>query len=182
MDSAETEPSQPNNDLFGQSGPQNSCSDPQNDNHSDNQNGRKKKHPGGRPIKATPELVAKICEYLAKGLSEDRAAAVARVSLSTLKEWKKEDWFKEMLARAEGEFILGCLAKAEKDYKHPQRHTWPLEHIRRYRDEYGDPAKLTIHAQQHNWTLPEEKAREIHDREARLTLELKNEQETHNSG
>jgi hypothetical protein len=53
----------------------------------------------GRPTKRTPEVVAKIAEAVAIGLTDREAGLLAGVRHDTITEWRKEREFSEAIER-----------------------------------------------------------------------------------
>lgn len=49
----------------------------------------KKKHPGGRPSKATDEIMKKVLDGIKAGLSYQGACGLARISFNTFNSWRK---------------------------------------------------------------------------------------------
>ena len=123
-----------------------------------------------------------IVKKLALGLTVDQACASVGVS---------DQWFYDhtkpgsahsgFRAKAEAAMIevrMRLVQRIEKDaYKDGdystalKAATWQLERI--YRRQYGDERRgLTLNAQQNNYTLSEQKAKEIDERAGRLTEKL----------
>lgn len=71
---------------------------------------------------------------MARGHTDEMAAACSNVPLSTYEAWKKTEDFQRELARARHDYIEGQIAKAEAEPKGWQRFTWMLERSRTYRD------------------------------------------------
>jgi hypothetical protein len=156
---------------------------PKSDGHTARRNGRSEKRNGIGNTKATPARIKAILRDLALGLTREQACAANGCSLDAFQAWEKRPEFADLRAKAQAariKYLLKAKDQAIRQKLDWKGIAWDLE--KAFRSQFGDLAKLTIHASQHNWTLPEEKAREIHDREARLLLELKNEQGAHNNG
>ena len=49
----------------------------------------------GRPTKRTPEVVAKIAEAVAIGLTDEEASLLAGINPDTMTEWRKDQSFPE---------------------------------------------------------------------------------------
>jgi hypothetical protein len=54
----------------------------------------------GRPAKRTPEVVAKIAEAIASGLTDREAGLLAGVRHDTMTEWRKDPEFSESIEKA----------------------------------------------------------------------------------
>jgi hypothetical protein len=64
----------------------------------------------GRPTKRTPEVVAKIAEAVAIGLTDREAGLLAGVRHDTMTEWRKDPEFSEAIERATAQRLLLRLA------------------------------------------------------------------------
>ena len=53
----------------------------------------------GRPTKCTSEVVAKIAEAIASGLTDEEAALLAGVNPDTMTEWRKDPAFSEAIKK-----------------------------------------------------------------------------------
>jgi hypothetical protein len=53
----------------------------------------------GRPTKRTPEVVAKIAEAIAIGLTDEEASLLAGINSDTMTEWRKEPEFSGAIKR-----------------------------------------------------------------------------------
>ena len=60
----------------------------------------------GRPTKRTPEVVAKIAEAVASGLTDREAGLLAGIRHDTMTEWRKDPEFSEAIEKATAG---GCL-------------------------------------------------------------------------
>ena len=67
----------------------------------------------GRPTKRTPEVVAKIAEAIAKGLTDEEAGLLAGVRHDTMTEWRKDPEFSEAIKRATAQRLLLRLERIE---------------------------------------------------------------------
>ena len=56
----------------------------------------------GRPTKRSPEVIAKIAEAVAKGLTDEEAALLAGINPDTMTEWRKDPEFSGAIKRARG--------------------------------------------------------------------------------
>lgn len=103
----------------------------------------RKKHPGGRPRKDTPEIMDRVLNGIKAGLSYEGACGLARVHYTTFLRWKKEgessesgkyyEFYKELQnaeAIAEAEQLKRI--KNDPDTKYA---CWILE--RRFPDRWG---------------------------------------------
>ena len=54
----------------------------------------------GRPTKRTPEVVAKIAEAIANGLTDREAGLLAGIRHDTMTEWRKDPEFSEAIEKA----------------------------------------------------------------------------------
>jgi hypothetical protein len=54
----------------------------------------------GRPTKRTPEMVARIVEAVAIGLTDEEASLLAGINPDTMTEWRKDPEFSEAIERA----------------------------------------------------------------------------------
>lgn len=88
-----------------------------------------------RPTKRTEERQAVIVEALQKGYTRAAAAAAARMTYQTLREWEKDDAeFSEALEKAEGVAQGRLIDKIAAD-KSWQSAAWQLE--RRWPKDFG---------------------------------------------
>ena len=67
----------------------------------------------GRPTKRTPEVVAKIAEAVAIGLTDREAGLLAGVRHDTMTEWRKDPEFSEAVERATAQRLLLRLGRIE---------------------------------------------------------------------
>jgi hypothetical protein len=67
----------------------------------------------GRPTKRTPEVVAKIAEAVAIGLTDREAGIVAGIRHDTMTEWRKDPEFSEAIEKATAERLLLRLERIE---------------------------------------------------------------------
>ena len=83
----------------------------------------------GRPTKRTPEVVAKIAEAVAIGLTDEEAAVLAGVNPDTMTEWRKDPEFSGALKRATAERLLMRLERIEAGEQGWQGTAWALERL-----------------------------------------------------
>jgi hypothetical protein len=95
------------------------------------------KHPGGRPTKRTPTLVARIAEAISSGLSDEFVAALVGIDAPTLSEWRHDREFSEAIKSAEAARLQKRLARIEAGEPGWQGTAWFLE--RRYPREFSRP-------------------------------------------
>ena len=60
----------------------------------------------GRPTKRTPEMVAKIAEAVAIGLTDEEASLLAGINPDTMTEWRKDPEFSGAIKRAGAQRLL----------------------------------------------------------------------------
>jgi hypothetical protein len=65
----------------------------------------------GRPTKRTPEVVAKIAEAIASGLTDREAGLLAGIRHDTMTEWRKDPEFSEAIEKATAERLLTRLER-----------------------------------------------------------------------
>jgi hypothetical protein len=127
----------------------------------------------GRPSKATPERIEAILADIASGLTREQACAYNGVSITRFREWEKKPEFPQLRACAEAARIKALQAKIDKcgaysgDWK---RFSFYLE--RTFPQQFGDPNKVQIFAQQNNCQIPDAELKQIREREQRLALEI----------
>ncbi len=103
------------------------------------------KHPGGRTPKHTPELVAKLADALASGMTDQQAADLVGIHSDTLREWgKKEDEFSAALAHARAKRLYQRLCYFVSGAPGWQAVAWILE--RAYGRQFARP-KATVKAE-----------------------------------
>jgi hypothetical protein len=83
----------------------------------------------GRPTKRTPEVVARIAEAIAKGLTDREAGLLAGVRHDTMTEWRKEREFSEAIERATAQRLLLRLGRVEAGEQGWQGTAWALERL-----------------------------------------------------
>jgi hypothetical protein len=81
----------------------------------------------GRPTKRTAEVVAKIAEAVAIGLTDREAGLLAGVRHDTMTEWRKDPEFSEAIERATAERLLLRLERIEAGEQGWQGTAWVLE-------------------------------------------------------
>src|SRR5258705_7337512 len=94
----------------------------------------------GRPTKRTPEVVAKIAEAVAIGLTDREAGLLAGVRQDTMTEWRKEREFSEAIEKAAAERLLQRLGRIESGENGWQGTAWALERI--YPHRFARPETL----------------------------------------
>ena len=67
----------------------------------------------GRPTKHTPEVVAKIAEAIAIGLTDEEAALLAGINPDTMTEWRKHPEFSGAIKKAQAQRLLLRLKRIE---------------------------------------------------------------------
>jgi hypothetical protein len=95
------------------------------------------KHPGGRPSKRTPAMVAKIAALISDGLPDEYVAAICGIDRPTLSEWRYDKEFSDAIKSAEGKRLKLRLARVEAGEDGWQGTAWFLE--RRYPREFSRP-------------------------------------------
>jgi hypothetical protein len=95
------------------------------------------KHPGGRPTKRTPVLVARIADAIASGLPDEYVAALVGIDRPTLSEWRHDKEFSDAIKAAEASRLQKRLARIEAGEAGWQGTAWFLE--RRYPREFSRP-------------------------------------------
>ena len=91
-----------------------------------------------RPTKYTPETVKKITDAIRVGATYALACDYAGITFETFSQWRKKyPEFSDGIKEAEGQGVVGWLAKIEKAANDGvwQAAAWKLE--RRYPKEYG---------------------------------------------
>ena len=83
----------------------------------------------GRPTKRTPEVVAKIAEAVAIGLTDREAGLLAGVRHDTMTEWRKDPEFSEAIERATAQRLLLRLERIEAGEQGWQGTAWALERL-----------------------------------------------------
>ena len=83
----------------------------------------------GRPTKRTPEVVAKIAEAVAIGLTDEEAALLAGINPDTMTEWRKAPEFSGAIKRATAQRLLLRLGRIEAGEQGWQGTAWALERI-----------------------------------------------------
>ena len=79
--------------------------------------------------KRTPEMVAKIAEAVAIGLTDEEAALLAGINPDTMTEWRKDPEFSGAIKRATAERLLLRLERIEAGEQGWQGTAWALERI-----------------------------------------------------
>jgi hypothetical protein len=83
----------------------------------------------GRPTKRTPEMVAKIAEAVAIGLTDEEAALLAGINPDTMTEWRKDPEFSGAIKRATAKRLLMRLDRIQAGDQGRQGTAWALERI-----------------------------------------------------
>ena len=83
----------------------------------------------GRPTKCTPEVVAKIAQAIAVGLTDEEASLLAGINPDTMTEWRKDSEFSGAIKRATAERLLMRLERIEAGEQGWQGTAWALERL-----------------------------------------------------
>ena len=83
----------------------------------------------GRPTKRSPEVVAKIAEAVAVGLTDEEAALLAGINPDTMTEWRKDSEFSGAIKRAGAQRLLMRLGRIEAGEQGWQGTAWALERL-----------------------------------------------------
>ena len=83
----------------------------------------------GRPTKRTPEVVAKIAEAVAIGLTDEEASLLAGINPDTMTEWRKDPEFSGAIKRAGAQRLLMRLERIEAGEQGWQGTAWALERL-----------------------------------------------------
>jgi hypothetical protein len=83
----------------------------------------------GRPTKRTPEVIAKIAEAVAIGLTDEEASLLAGINPDTMTEWRKESEFSGAIKRATAQRLLLLLKRIEAGEQGWQGTAWALERL-----------------------------------------------------
>ena len=83
----------------------------------------------GRPTKRTPEVVAKIAEAVAIGLTDEEASFLAGINPDTMTEWRKDPQFSGAIKRAGAQRLLMRLERIEAGEQGWQGTAWALERL-----------------------------------------------------
>jgi hypothetical protein len=131
--------------------------------------------PVPRPkIKQLPKRLRQIVADIADGLTVEQACAGAGISPDTY--WaatKPGSRYACLRAKAEAGRIKYFLKQMRRAGKNDWRcWAWELEKV--YRRQYGEDKNVMVYAEQNNYTISEEKAREIDARVERIRKELEN--------
>ena len=90
----------------------------------------KRGRPGeGRPTKRTPEMVAKIAEAVAIGLTDEEASLLAGIDPDTMTEWRKDPELSGAIKRAGAQRLLLRLERIEAGEQGWQGTAWALERL-----------------------------------------------------
>ena len=114
-----------------------------------------------RRSKYRPEIVQRLCEAVALGATYDLACQYGGITRETLNQWRRtKSDFSDALEKAEGQAVVGWLAKIEQAASEGawQAAAWKLE--RRYPADYG----RTVQQVEHSGTVVQEHtgALEVH--------------------
>jgi hypothetical protein len=91
----------------------------------------------GRPTKRTPEVVVKIAEAVAVGLTDEEAALLAGINPDTMTEWRKVPEFSGAIKRATAQRLLARLGRIEAGEQGWQGTAWALERL--YPERFARP-------------------------------------------
>src|SRR4029453_15533023 len=83
----------------------------------------------GRPTKRTPEVVAKIAEAIAIGLTDEEASLLAAIDPDTMTEWRKDPEFSGAVKKATAQRFLLRLERIEAGVPGWQGTAWALERL-----------------------------------------------------
>ncbi len=83
----------------------------------------------GRPTKRLPEVVAKIAEAVAIGLTDEEASLLAGINPDTMTEWRKDPEFSGAIKRAGAQRLLMRLERIEAGEQGWQGTAWALERL-----------------------------------------------------
>jgi hypothetical protein len=83
----------------------------------------------GRPTKRTPEVVAKIAEAIAIGLTDEEASLLAAIDPDTMTEWRKDPEFSGAVKKATAQRLLLRLERIEAGVPGWQDTAWALERL-----------------------------------------------------
>jgi hypothetical protein len=83
----------------------------------------------GRPTRRTPEVVAKIAEAVAIGLTDEEASLLAGINPDTMTEWRKGPEFSGAIKRAGAQRLLMRLERIEAGEQGWQGTAWALERL-----------------------------------------------------
>jgi hypothetical protein len=91
----------------------------------------------GRPTKRTPEVVGRIAEAVAIGLTDEEAALLAGINPDTMTEWRKDSEFSGAIKRATAKRLLARLGRIEAGEQGWQGTAWALERL--YPERFARP-------------------------------------------
>ena len=83
----------------------------------------------GRPTKRSPEVIAKIAEAVAIGLTDEEASLLAGINPDTMTQWRKEPEFSGAIKRAGAQRLLLRLERIEAGEQGWQGTAWALERL-----------------------------------------------------
>ena len=83
----------------------------------------------GRPTKRTLEVVAKIAEAVAIGLTDEEASLLAGIDPDTMTEWRKDPEFSGAIKKATAQRLLLRLERIEAGEQGWQGTAWALERL-----------------------------------------------------
>ena len=83
----------------------------------------------GRPTKRTPQVVAKIAEAVAIGLTDEEAGLLAGINPDTMTEWRKDPEFSGAIKKATAQRLLLRLERVEAGEQGWQGTAWALERL-----------------------------------------------------
>jgi hypothetical protein len=120
----------------------------------------------GRPTKRTPEVMAKIAEAVAIGLTDEEAALLAGINPDTMTEWHKDAKFSGAIKRATAQRLLLRLERIEAGEQGWQGTAWALERIyphRFARPEVMNQIAVVTQGGKAEYPLRERRPQSIHD-------------------
>jgi hypothetical protein len=83
----------------------------------------------GRPTKRTAEVIAKIAQAVAIGLTDEEASLLAGVNPDTMSEWRKDPEFSGAIKKATAQRLLLRLKRIEAGEQGWQGIAWALERL-----------------------------------------------------
>jgi hypothetical protein len=130
------------------------------------------KHPGGRPTKKTPQMVAKIADAVASGLSDEYVAALVGIDRPTLSVWRNDPEFSNAIKSAEASRLKIRLARIESGADGWQGTAWFVE--RKYPQEWSRPELQIAMNVQHSGAI-DHKIAVVTEAELRRMTEIRRE-------
>jgi hypothetical protein len=99
--------------------------------------GQRRKHPGGRPTKRTPEITAQIAQAIADGLNDTFVCDLVGITCETLGQWRKNREFSLAIKTAEAARLQKRLQRIESGQEGWQGTAWFVE--RKYPRDWARP-------------------------------------------